>query len=300
MAEGLSPGAVSRRLGIAVTTLRSWHQRYGLGPSRHEAGSHRRYSENDLIQLETMRLLTGQGVPASEAARVARSAGNTFATTPGRPGGIPRKQAGDRRAARGITSAAMRLDSGLLRERIIAQVSTMGVAEAWTRVLVPVLAGIGQRNQLTGRFIEVEHLVSRCLTEVFATVARPTGAASASVLLACAPEEQHTLPLEAMAAALAERSVTSLLLGARVPTCALVDAIRRTGPAMVALWSQRTLTSDPVQLDPLLRLRPRPAAIVAAGPGWTELPDGILRPTTLHEAITIACHVTPTVRRALG
>ena len=42
--EALSAGAVARRLGVAVTTLRTWHQRYGLGPSQHVPGQHRRYT----------------------------------------------------------------------------------------------------------------------------------------------------------------------------------------------------------------------------------------------------------------
>ncbi|MET0415607.1 MAG: MerR family transcriptional regulator, partial [Actinoplanes sp.] len=50
--EGLTAGAVARRLGVAVTTLRTWHQRYGLGPSRHEAGHHRRYSAEDMDRLQ--------------------------------------------------------------------------------------------------------------------------------------------------------------------------------------------------------------------------------------------------------
>ena len=70
--EALSAGAVARRLGVAVTTLRTWHQRYGLGPSEHVPGHHRRYTPADLARLEIMRRLTAQGVTPAEAARWAR------------------------------------------------------------------------------------------------------------------------------------------------------------------------------------------------------------------------------------
>src|SRR5215467_3479071 len=66
--EGLSAGAVARRLGVAVTTLRTWHQRYGLGPSRHVPGQHRRYTAQDLAKLEVMLRLTTQGVAPADAA----------------------------------------------------------------------------------------------------------------------------------------------------------------------------------------------------------------------------------------
>ena len=63
--------SVARRLGVAPATLRTWDRRYGLGPSGHTAGLHRRYTENDLRRLEIMRRLVNQGTPASEAARAA-------------------------------------------------------------------------------------------------------------------------------------------------------------------------------------------------------------------------------------
>ena len=92
--EGLTAGAVARRLGVAVTTLRTWHQRYGLGPTRHEPGQHRRYSPEDVARLELMQRLTADGVPPGEAARWVRrmnaepslpAMGGTAAAPPGTP-----------------------------------------------------------------------------------------------------------------------------------------------------------------------------------------------------------------------
>ena len=65
----LTVAAVARRLGVAPSTLRTWDRRYGLGPSAHTAGSHRRYSATDLARLVVMRRLTLEGVPPAEAAR---------------------------------------------------------------------------------------------------------------------------------------------------------------------------------------------------------------------------------------
>ncbi|MCW2778624.1 MAG: regulatory protein MerR, partial [Frankiales bacterium] len=67
----LTVAAVARRLGVAPATLRTWARRYGLGPSEHAAGAHRRYSLTDVGRLEAMRRLTLEGVPPGEAARFA-------------------------------------------------------------------------------------------------------------------------------------------------------------------------------------------------------------------------------------
>lgn len=69
----LTVAAVARRLGVAPATLRTWDRRYGLGPSEHTAGSHRRYSGVDVARLLVMRRLTLDGVPPSEAASIART-----------------------------------------------------------------------------------------------------------------------------------------------------------------------------------------------------------------------------------
>src|SRR3954452_21324973 len=64
-----SVAAVARALGVAPATLRTWDRRYGMGPSGHREGQHRRYTQADLGRLETMRRLLLQGVSAADAAR---------------------------------------------------------------------------------------------------------------------------------------------------------------------------------------------------------------------------------------
>lgn len=68
---GLAVAAVARRLGVAPATLRTWDRRYGLGPSAHAAGAHRRYSEDDIARLMVMRRLALEGVAPVDAARAA-------------------------------------------------------------------------------------------------------------------------------------------------------------------------------------------------------------------------------------
>lgn len=68
---GLAVAVVARRLGVAPATLRTWDRRYGLGPSEHRAGAHRRYTDDDVARLVVMRRLTLDGVAPADAARVA-------------------------------------------------------------------------------------------------------------------------------------------------------------------------------------------------------------------------------------
>ncbi|WBB78122.1 MerR family transcriptional regulator [Micromonospora sp. WMMD882] len=304
--EALSAGAVARRLGVAVTTLRTWHQRYGLGPSEHLPGHHRRYTPADLARLEIMRRLTAEGVTPAEAARWARQSPTEVLPPPrrGAPGvrdgggaTIPVGRAGP--AARGLARAAMRLDQAAVCRVIEDSIAASGVVATWDGLLRPVLVGIGERHAATSGLIDVEHLVSRCVSETFAAVTRRNAATGpARVLLSCADEEQHTLPLEALAAALAEAEVGYRMLGARVPVAALVEAVVRTAPAVVVVWAQIRSTAEPAQLAALLAVPRRPLLVLAAGPGWRDdaLPAGVVRPTSLAEAVSLALALQMQVR----
>jgi hypothetical protein len=163
------------------------------------------------------------------------------------------------------------------------------VVRAWDSVLRPVLAAIGERHGRTGGLIEVEHLLSGVVSNVFGAVPRPAGNGRGRVLLACADEEQHSLPIEALAAALAQAGVMCRLLGARVPPPALGAAVRRTGPAAVLIWSHNPRTASVEQLSVLSGTRTRPLLMAVAGPGWRidALPPGIAAPRTLTEAVDL-------------
>lgn len=326
---GLSVAAVARRLGVAPATLRTWDRRYGLGPSDHPAGSHRRYTPADLARLDHMRRLVLAGVPPADAARdalaltldparlapvtalptppVAASAGRepesaaaamvladgeggVADAAPTRTGGgqvvpIP----GGTPAARGLARAATSLDTDACAAIIADTLARRGVVWTWDHLLVPVLTGIGLRWEATGRGIEVEHVLSQAAQAALGAVVTRLDSAAypRGVLLACADEENHQLPLWAVAAGLAERHVATRLLGARVPPAALAQAVRRTGPAALLLWSQTPDTGDVAQLVGLPELRPRPL-VLAAGPGWpAELPDGVGRVGDLTGAVTL-------------
>jgi hypothetical protein len=283
--EALTASEAARLVGVAVTTLRTWDRRYGLGPKEHESGKHRRYRPDDVERLAEMKRLTAQGVPPARAAAwvldrpvpAARKDGGGHAVAVGSAGP----------AVRGLTRAAMRLDAGQLQRIITDAIAERGVVEAWTDLLAPALIHIGHKYASTRKLVEVEHLLSAEVSYGLARVPRPSG--DPRVLLACTDEEQHRLPLDALAAALAERDVASRLLGGRVPPTALRDAVRRAGPDIVVLWSQTTETAHLDQLNDSLRARPAPKMVLAAGPGWdgTDMPDPVHRPGALAEAVSL-------------
>jgi transposase-like protein len=304
---GLTVAAVARRLGVAPATLRTWDRRYGLGPSEHTAGAHRRYSSGDIARLEVMRALVFQGVSPGDAARVALQAdvdaGPAELPAPqaetqvsdGVPAAAPRRAGGGpvvpinggSPRARGLARAALALDAPAVRRIVAESLAERGTIWTWDHLLAPVLIGVGERFQSTGQGIDLEHLLSESIVGALRDVADsvPETKSSRPVLLASAPEDMHTLPLHAVAAGLAERGIPTRMLGARLPVDALVAAVRRSGPPAVMLWSHDDITGDPAVLTAVPSLRPAPFLAVG-GPGWpAELPPGVTRVTDLNDAV---------------
>ncbi|MEU1733029.1 MerR family transcriptional regulator [Streptosporangium sp. NPDC020145] len=307
---GYGIGAVARRLGVPAPTLRTWNLRYGVGPSRRSPGGHRRYDSADLRRLEEMNRLIRQGVPAADAARRVLRPGALPLQTPepapvpvpasglgSGSGSVPGSGSGSGSGSEGeaaiptvamLARAATALDSGGVSDWIDAALARHGVEWTWHALVLPVFEAICRRQAETGAGIEIEHLFSERLLGALTRIGRPPALPvnDRPVLLACAENELHSMPVHALAAALSLEGVQTRVLGARTPYPALGDAMRRLGPAVVFVWSQIPETGDPAPLASLPPLRP-PSRLIVGGEGWREgLPASVLRVSSFAEALT--------------
>jgi MerR family transcriptional regulator, light-induced transcriptional regulator len=321
----LQVAAAARRVGVAPSTLRTWDRRYGIGPTDHTPGRHRRYSPDDLARLDLMHRALIRGASPADAAAHALTAlpphldaglppAATTGRTPGagevgigqsigelkagpavsdcdpgraRTGGTALRLPGAGRRARAVGRAALALDADTVRGLLAESIADTGVQATWDDVTRPVLAAVAQRWVETGTGIEIEHLLSDCVTAVFSAVAATAAPAGTArpVLLAGMAGDHHRLPLVVLATTLAQRGVSCRSLGADLPPTALATAIRRTAPAALLLWSQLRSTADAQIVRSLPRTRPGYRGFVA-GPGWAgvDLPPQIGRLGSLEEA----------------
>lgn len=268
----LSVAAVARRLGVAPATLRTWDRRYGLGPTGHTVGRHRKYGPPDVARLELMQRALLRGASSAEAARFALDSKSsmTHGVVPVAPsGGRGLKLPGASRLARGLGRAAVAMDSIAVQGMLADSLASDGVITTWNEVVRPVLTAVAARWQLSGAGVEVEHMLNECVLAAFvrATPLVTSGRNHRPVLLACMPEERHNLPLYPLAAELAHRGVVARQLGAALPVDALAAAVRRTAPAAVVLWAQLPRYADPGVITALPRTRQQ-VRLFVGGPGW--------------------------------
>lgn len=282
----LSVAAVARRLGVAPATLRTWDRRYGLGPSDHTTGRHRRYAPGDIARLELMQRALLRGASSAEAAKYALASrvpaprslsapvpapvpvltgGEVGASTGGR--GL--KMPGAGRRARGLGRAVLAMDSAAAQQILADSLGEDGVIATWDSVVRPLLGAMAARWEHSGAGVEVSHLLNEC---VLAAMIRVTPVVTTPrnhrpVLLACMPDERHNIPLYPLAAILSQRGVGIRQLGAALPAEALRAAVRRVAPAAVVLWAHLPRYADPGALAALPRTRQR-VRLFVGGPGW--------------------------------
>lgn len=244
-------GVVADRIGVPTATLRSWNQRYGIGPAGHDPGRHRLYTEADIAAVRRMQQMIDQGASARSAARAAM----TFHLTD----------------SSALLAAVFALDgptAGLVVEQSLRE---CGVIDTWDSMLRPAFGALSTLQAEGADCLDVEHLLSRVSTRALQRIPAPsTWSDSADVtILACCDGEAHTLALEALAAALGQSGCAAVMLGASVPAAAITTALARL-PAVraVVLWSHRPSTAD---VTGVRTLAAAGVVVMVAGPGW----DGV-------------------------
>ena len=262
--ELLTVAGVARRLGIAPATLRTWDRRYGLGPTVHEEGTHRKYDPQDVARLMVMRRLIAAGVSASDAAETALEHKGSAALRVSKLRFEERSE-----LVNAIYRSAVTLDREFISSSLTKDIKKNGVIRTWQEVIVPVLIMVGDDWAKSGEGIEVEHLLTEIITNVMRektnVTSRPVN--TRPVLLASVGDEMHSLALHALAAALSEKKIDSFFLGSRTPLEALSAVVLRSAPPAIFLWAQLPVNAKPKFFNDLPSVRPAPRVLLG-GPGW--------------------------------
>ena len=278
--------AVARRLGVAPSTLRSWSRRHGIGPPGHTPGRHRRWTTTDLAEIDAVRALVAQSVALPAAAATVHSHRRAGASGPPDDVGPDRSDYRTDGVA-ALVGAAQRLDSAAATAVLTRTLDEHGVIAGWERLCRPAFAALddpaARGRGCTDAQLLLSWVVTTCLRRLAAGAPPSPGRA---VLLACAAQDHHALPLEALCAALAEQHLPAVMLGPAVPVIALRHAVHRLRPAAFVVSAHRTDTGRSAVLADLLE---HAGTVIAAGPGWHRptIPAAVQRANTLQVAIAL-------------
>lgn len=225
-----SVSEVAAVAGVAASTIRSWEARYGFPASSRTAGRHRRYSEEDMRQVRAVAEEIRRGRPVRKAVEAVRTR--------------QERDPVDDAEVREVLRGAMRIDPGRVQRSLDGSALASGVEDTVARVLLPALREIGRWVEQGAASVANEHAASdgaqRWLTKLQALAPPPFR--GRTLLFAAAPDEMHTLGLQAFALLLARRGWGTVQLGAMTPADVLPGAAEQSGAHAVVLSSHRVAT----------------------------------------------------------
>ncbi len=235
-----SVGAVSSRLSITASTLRTWERRYSVGPSFRTEGGHRRYTELDIDRVELMRRLVGRGISARDAARVARTLDRDaleIALTEElnrKPAQLAAEDLGD-----AVLAAAVIGDHSRLSQLLAGLLRQVQVIAAWRDVLAPTLRRMtseAAKGELDADAASAaSELVVRELHALMAYERMPS-TGHTHILFARSLPEVEAIPLLVLEVALVQAGVTTHAVGPELDGRAVASLATRLRPDVLVTW----------------------------------------------------------------
>jgi MerR family transcriptional regulator, light-induced transcriptional regulator len=255
-------GELSRRVGVSTDTLRVWERRYGLLRPARTSGNARRYSAVDEARVRLMQRYINQRIPPAQAAQLSLAA--RFSLRGGR-----RADPKDDDVALAVGRLRHALDSfdeagaDQALEQMLSRFSTAVVMRS---VLLPYLHDMGERWATGRTTVAQEHFASNFVMFRLATLSRGWDRGlGPRALLACAPDEQHTIGLMCFGIALHQHGWRIAFLGAATPIDMLAAAATELRPDLIAVCTYLPEALTP-HLQPLRKLG-RDWRLALAGPG---------------------------------
>jgi DNA-binding transcriptional MerR regulator len=222
MQPHLRIGELSRRVGVSPALLRAWERRYGLLEPARTDGGLRLYGPDDERRVRDMQAGLRRGLSAAEAAREALTGA----------GGV--QETGLSSAPLAAALDAMDAEEAhLLLDRLFAAFTLETVL---SEVILPYLHELGERWARGEASISQEHFASNLIRARLMSLSQSWGTGGGPLaVLACAPGEEHDLPLVAFGLALRGRGWRVAFLGADTPAGSAADAAGMLDPALVVV-----------------------------------------------------------------
>ena len=257
----------STLLTVPVSTLRSWEQRYDLPRTSRTSGGHRRYTTTAIDEVRLMRDEIARGKRAGEAAVSAR----LLLELPGPA----------RRLVNMFLDAAQAMDPGRVRTCLDEASDHLGLDASVDEVLMPAMRRIGWWWE-TGRCdVGQEHLATEAVRTWLGRIVAfaPQPRRLEPVLLACGPQDAHTLGLDALTALLTRAGRQCRLLGARTPVASLVNATHTVKAAAVVVTSHLSIGRRPA-IEAIQAAAQLPVPVFYAGNAFIAAPTRQRLPAT--------------------
>jgi DNA-binding transcriptional MerR regulator len=226
-------GELSRRVGVSEHVLRAWERRYGVPVPIRSVGGFRLYSPADEVRIRRMQAHMAHGLSTAQAARAVLEEKPPFT-----PAGVTGQSSstGATAPAEALARTLEAFDEPAAQAALDRLLSDYTVESVLRDVLLPYLRRLGERWASGEVSIAHEHFASNLLRGRLTSLARGWGNGTGpTAVLACAPKEQHDLPLLMMGITLSRLGWRIIYLGVDTPIEELSQVAGREHADLVVL-----------------------------------------------------------------
>lgn len=243
-------GEVSKRTGVAVTTLRAWERRYELLEPTRTDGGHRLYREVDVMRVRAMQSLIDDGWSAAAAAREVKETAPDEILTPSR-NGRPDVTASERLQDQ-LQGAFESFEPSEIDAALDGVFARLDVPAALEEVILPVVRWVGEGWRDDPRCIAREHVASNAVRPRLARLLRmvPLMRGAPACVVAAPEHEEHDLGLLSAAAIAAGAGWRVHYVGPRTPNDALEDLVEGVQPRVVMIGCSHRAPAEEFLADP--------------------------------------------------
>lgn len=274
--------AVVKETGIKPDTLRAWERRYGMPQPARSSGGHRLYTQRDIDTLKWLIARQNEGLSISRAVELWR----TLELEGQDPLAIPEYAqpqpesgtiviSGDQveKVRQAWIEACLAFNEAQA-EQILSQAFAMyPVMTVCIQVIQHGLREIGSEWYQGKITVHQEHFTSslaiRRLNALLTASPRPTR--PGRILLACPPQEEHTIGLKLLELMLRHDGWDVVNLGANLPIEAIDQSVRKIKPRIAILSANLLLTAQTLS-EMAAALQELQVPVAFGGPIFDRIP----------------------------
>jgi DNA-binding transcriptional MerR regulator/methylmalonyl-CoA mutase cobalamin-binding subunit len=290
------------RAGVSVPVLRAWERRYGIVRPERSTSGYRRFDDESVARVRTMRGLVDAGWSPSAAAAAILDGRVPVAETPSTGAGWPRATPDTARLADGrdaesgrgaleladrLVSAAAALDARTIDAVLDDLFSRASFERVADTLLFPALQRLGDAWAAGGVTVAGEHLASNAVLRRLGLALDAAGSQSGGqgrVIVGLPPGARHELGALAFAVAARRAGLPVAYLGPDLPVDDWISAADGAAAAVVGIVTARERRAA---LRVVRRLREaHPDLVIAVGgAGATDEPDVLRLPRSLPASV---------------
>jgi MerR family transcriptional regulator, light-induced transcriptional regulator len=246
-----TPPQIARMIGVNVSTVKRWVDK-GILPAHKSPGGHRRIREDDIMRFI-------KEIQPQSSSYILSGWKKDEAIESWKP----------------YYDLHFDYQAQKAQQFIVAKYMAKGnMQQVIEKIVVPTLFEIGERWVAGKIDVTDEHRMSFMIRKdlfVLESLIPATSSKDPHIVLACAPKENHELPLIFLSLIAKDHGWNSTVLGINVPEKGVIKTAKQRGASLIGIAKQyRNNKSGQTYIKNIIKSIPKTCSVLLGGAGWSN------------------------------